>query len=169
MSPRLEGHGVVLRTLEVADAQALFAAHGDAATHKYWSGPAHKSVEETAAYIKETLDIPGALVWAITENGGEACGRIALFVLREGVGEIGVIMRPDAAGRGLASAALNLVVAYGFEKRGLHRVAADVDPDNDASLNLFLRNGFEREGLLRGNWKTHIGVRDTVMLAKLRD
>ncbi|HEX8902219.1 GNAT family protein [Vitreimonas sp.] len=169
MSPRLEGHGVVLRALEVADAQALFAAHGDAATHKYWSGPAHKSVEETAAYIKETLDIPGAQVWAITENGGEACGRIALFVLREGVGEIGVIMRPDAAGRGLASAALNLVVAYGFEKLGLHRVAADVDPDNDASLNLFLRNGFEREGLLRGNWKTHIGVRDTVMLAKLRD
>ena len=32
MSPRLEGHGVVLRALEVADAQALFAAHGDAAT-----------------------------------------------------------------------------------------------------------------------------------------
>jgi RimJ/RimL family protein N-acetyltransferase len=106
-------------------------------------------------------------VWAITENGGDALGRIGLFVEREGVGEVGIIMRPDAAGRGLASKALNLVVAYGFETLDLHRIAADIDPDNVASLNLFLRNGFEREGLLRGNWKTHIGIRDTVMLARL--
>jgi RimJ/RimL family protein N-acetyltransferase len=167
-APRLDAPGIVLRALAVSDAQELFAAHGDERTHHYWSSPAHKSVDETAAYIQGTLDIAGAHVWAITENGGDALGRIGLFVEREGVGEVGIIMRPDAAGRGLASKALNLVVAYGFETLDLHRIAADIDPDNAASLNLFLRNGFEREGLLRGNWKTHIGIRDTVMLAKLR-
>lgn len=167
-APRLEASGIVLRALELADAEALFAAHGDEATHTYWSSPAHKSVEQTRAYIADTLAIPDAHIWAITENGAEALGRIGLFVQREGVGEIGIIMRPEAAGRGLASKALNLVVAYGFEALDLHRIAADIDPDNAASLNLFLRNGFEREGLLRGNWKTHIGIRDTVMLAKLR-
>lgn len=167
--PRLETPGLVLRPLEIADAPALFAAHGDEATHHYWSSPAHKSVEETTAYVKDTLALSGAHVWAITESGGDALGRIGVFVEREGVGEIGIILRPDAAGRGLASKALNLVVAYGFETLGLHRIAADIDPDNAASLTLFLRNGFEREGLLRGNWKTHIGIRDTVMLAKLRD
>ncbi|HVK81737.1 MAG TPA: GNAT family N-acetyltransferase [Verrucomicrobiae bacterium] len=168
-APQLEGQGIVLRALDVADAQALFAAHSDEHTHQYWSSPAHKNVEETASYIKGTLDIPGAHVWAITESGGDALGRIGLFVEREGVGEIGIILRPDAAGRGFASKALNLVVAYGFETLDLHRIAADIDPDNAASLNLFLRNGFEREGLLRGNWKTHLGIRDTVMLGKLRD
>jgi len=158
-----------LRPMDVADAEALFAAHGDEATHKYWSSAAHGSVAETATYLADTLAISGARVWAITEDGGEALGRIGLFVEREGVGEIGIIMRPDAAGRGVASKALNLVVAYGFETLDLHRIAADIDPDNTASLNLFLRNGFEREGLLRGNWKTHLGIRDTVMLAKLRN
>ena len=168
-APRLETAGAVLRALDLSDAEALFAAHGDERTHQYWSSPAHKSVAETAAYIKDTLALTGAHAWAITESGGDALGRIGLFVEREGVGEIGIIMRPDAAGRGFASKALNLVVAYGFETLDLHRIAADIDPDNTASLNLFLRNGFEREGLLRGNWKTHLGIRDTVMLAKLRN
>jgi len=92
-----------------------------------------------------------------------------LFIEREGVGEIGVIMRPDATGRGLASKALDLVVQHGFGALGLHRIGADIDPDNTNSISLFLRAGFQREGLLRGNWKTHLGVRDSVIMGKLRD
>ena len=167
--PNLEAPGAVLRPLELSDAEALFAAHGDEGAHHYWSGPAHRDVAQTRAYIADTLDMPGAHVWAITEDGGEALGRIALFVQREGVGEIGIIMRPEATGRGFASKALGLVIEYGFGPLDLHRIAADIDPDNNASISLFLRAGFQREGLLRGNWKTHLGVRDTVMMGKLRE
>ena len=165
----LEAPGAVLRPLELSDAEALFAAHGDERTHHYWSGPAHRDVEQTRAYIADTLAMNGAHVWAITEDGGAALGRIALFVQREGVGEVGIIMNPEATGRGLASKALKLVVDYGFGPLDLHRIAADIDPDNNASISLFLRGGFQREGLLCGNWKTHLGVRDTVMMGKLRD
>jgi RimJ/RimL family protein N-acetyltransferase len=166
--PTLTSAGLVLRPLTLDDSEALFAAHSDAKAHHYWSSPAHASVAETRRYIEDTLAIPNAHVWAITESGAEALGRIALFAQREGVGEIGIIMRPDATGRGLASKAVNLVCEHGFSALGLHRIAADVDPDNSASLSLFLRAGFQREGLLRGNWKTHIGIRDTVMLARLK-
>lgn len=166
--PLLHAEHVVLRPLELADAAALFAAHGDAETHHYWSSPAHASAEQTADYIRDTLALPGAHVWAITESGGEALGRIALYSLREGVGEIGIILRREAAGRGFASKALALVEHYAFATLGLHRLAADIDPDNSASISLFLRAGFQREGLLRGNWKTHLGIRDSVILAKLR-
>ena len=136
-APNLEAPGIVLRPLELSDAEALFAAHGDAETHHYWSSPPHQSVEETRAYIAETLAIKGARAWAITESGGEALGRIALFTIREGVGEIGIIMRPDATGRGLASIALDLVIGYAFETLHLHRIAADIDPDNTNSISLF--------------------------------
>ncbi len=158
----------MLRPLSVSDAPALFAAHGDEQAHHYWSGPAHKDVSQTAKYIEDTLALPGAQCWAITEDGGEALGRIGLFVQREGVAEIGIIMRRDAAGRGLATKAVNLAVEYGFNTLGLHRITADIDPDNNASISLFLRAGFQREGLLRGNWKTHLGIRDSVMMGKLR-
>lgn len=167
--PTLTAPGVVLRPLSLDDADALFIAHGDPETHHFWSGPAHTSVEQTRAYVQETLAIANSRVWAITEAGGEALGRVGLFVLREGVGELGIIMRRDATGRGLASKAIKLVCDYAFNELGLHRLAADIDPDNSASLSLFLRAGFQREGLLRGNWKTHLGIRDTVMMGKLRD
>lgn len=167
-APTLTAPGIVLRALVLDDAEALFAAHGDEQTHHYWSGPAHKDIAETRAYTEATLDMKGALVWAITEAGGEALGRVALFVLREGVGEFGLLLRRQAQGRGLASKAVELIMAHAFDTLGLHRLIADVDPDNNASLALFLRAGFEREGLLRQNWKTHIGLRDSVLMAKLR-
>lgn len=167
-TPSLSAAGVVLRPLDVRDAEALFSAHGDPEAHFFWASPAHASVEETARYIEQTLTLPGAHAWAITEAGGEALGRIALFVLREGVGEIGIILRRQAQGRGLAHKALQLVEAHAFGDLDLHRLAADIDPDNSASISLFLRAGYQREGLLRGNWKTHLGVRDSVIMAKLR-
>jgi ribosomal-protein-alanine N-acetyltransferase len=167
--PILQASGVVLRPLVVGDAQAMFAAHGDEQTHHFWSGPAHANVAQTVQYIEDTLALPGAHCWAITEDGGEALGRIGLFVQREGVAEIGIIMRRDATGRGFASKAVTLACDYGFTQLGLHRIAADIDPENNASISLFLRAGFQREGLLRGNWKTHLGVRDTVMMGKLRE
>ncbi len=168
-TPTLTAPGVVLRPLEVADAASLFAAHGDPEAHHYWSSPAHSSHDETARYIEQTLNMPGARVWAITEGGGEALGRIALFVLREGVGEIGIILRREAQGRGLAAKALDLVEQHGFGELGLHRIAADIDPDNTSSMSLFLRAGYQREGLLRGYWKTHLGIRDSIIVAKLKD
>jgi RimJ/RimL family protein N-acetyltransferase len=167
--PTLSAPSLVLRQLEAADAAALFAAHGDPVTHQYWSSEAHSCVEETARYTEDTLEMAGARAWAITEGGGEALGRIALFLQREGVGEFGIILRREAQGRGLASKAIDLVSAYAFEALGLHRLVADVDPDNNSSLSLFLRAGFQQEGLLRQNWKTHIGLRDSVILAKLRE
>ena len=166
--PTLSTAGAVLRPLAVSDAEALFAAHGDAKTHQFWSAPPHKNVAETRANIEAMLQAPNVHSWAITEAGGDALGRISLMIQREGVGEIGVIMRREATGRGFAFKALELVQDYAFNTLKLHRLGADIDPDNSASISLFLRGGFQREGLLRGNWKTHLGVRDSVIMGKLK-
>jgi RimJ/RimL family protein N-acetyltransferase len=167
-TPTLSAPGIVLRPLEVADAEAMFATHSDPVVHQFWSSPAHGSVEQTARYIEDTLAIDGIRVWAITEDGGDALGRVALFYIREGVGEYGLLLRRDAQGRGFASKALALIEHYAFNELGMHRLQADADPDNSASISLFLRAGFQREGLLRSNWKTHLGLRDSVVLGKLK-
>lgn len=167
-TPTLTAPGLVLRPLVIGDAEALHAAHADPDVHQFWSSPAHKTVAETADFIEATLALPGARVWAITEHGGEALGRVALFEIRDGVGEFGLVLRREAQGRGLASKALALIETYAFTELAMHRLCADVDPENNASLSLFLRAGFQREGLLRGAWKTHIGIRDSVILGKLR-
>ncbi len=167
-TPTLHGDGVVLRPLVDSDAEAMFVAHGDPAVHHYWSEAAFSSVEETRDYNAATVDMANGLCWAITEGGGEALGRIALFVRREGVAEIGLLLRRAAQGRGLGHKALALVDDFAFSTLGLHRLYADVDADNAASLALFERAGYLREGLLRGHWKTHIGIRDSAILGKLK-
>jgi RimJ/RimL family protein N-acetyltransferase len=167
--PTFRGERGVYRPLAIEDAPALFVAHSDPAVHHFWSGPAHESPEESVSYTTATLAMKDSLHWAITRDGGEALGRISLFILREGVGEIGVILRADAQGEGLCGEALRCVAAHGFGALGLHRIQADIDPDNAPSLRLFERNGFQREGVLRANWKTHIGLRDSVILARFAD
>ncbi len=158
----------ILRPLALADATALFAAYGDDEVCTYWARPAYASVDETKTAV--AWEIEHGLSWAVLDAAqgeeSEAVGRVSLFHVREGVLEVGIIFARAAWGRGFARDALAAAVAHGFVT-GAHRVCADVDPDNVASLRLFERGGFEREGFLRKAWRTHLGLRDSVILAKL--
>jgi RimJ/RimL family protein N-acetyltransferase len=166
-TPTFRGARGVYRPLVVEDAAELFVAHSDPDVHHFWSSDVHASLEESAQYTADTIAVPDSWHWALTEDGGEALGRLSLFKRRDGVAEIGVIVRAAAQGKGLASECLRLACHFGFETLGLVRIFADVDPDNEASLRLFERNGFAREGVFRNNWTTHIGTRDSVIFAKL--
>jgi ribosomal-protein-alanine N-acetyltransferase len=63
--------------------------------------------------------------------------------------------------RGYMTEALGLVLAHAFETLKLHRVEANIQPDNAASLALVRRAGFTREGFSRrylkisGRWRDH--------------
>jgi ribosomal-protein-alanine N-acetyltransferase len=66
-------------------------------------------------------------------------------------------------GLGLMREALAAALADVFSERvGLHRVQANVRPENERSLALLARLGFEREGLARrylfidGAWRDHV-------------
>lgn len=163
--PTLTGGRGIYRPLRGEDAEALFVAHADPDVHYYWASEAHASLEQSRAYTARTLEMT-PYNWALTRDGGEALGRISVFVQRPGVAEVGVILRKAAQRQGLTGEALRLVTAYAFAELGVFRLWADVDPDNAASLALFERNGFVREALLRHNWRTHLGLRDSVILAR---
>jgi ribosomal-protein-alanine N-acetyltransferase len=65
------------------------------------------------------------------------------------------------ARRGLMTEGLSLVVAEAFGAFGLHRLEANVQPENTASIRLVRRLGFRREGYSRrylkinGRWRDH--------------
>ena len=65
------------------------------------------------------------------------------------------------AGQGYMSEGLGLALALAFDRLGLHRVEANVQPTNRPSVSLVRRAGFTREGFSRryvkiaGRWRDH--------------
>jgi ribosomal-protein-alanine N-acetyltransferase len=97
-----------------------------------------------------------------------ACGRLVGYVNINNIvygalrtGYLGYAAFRSHAGRGLMTAGLAAVITDAFTSLGLHRLEANIQPDNQPSLNLVRRLGFEREGfsprylLIDGQWRDH--------------
>jgi [ribosomal protein S5]-alanine N-acetyltransferase len=125
---------------------------------------------ETLAYVRKNAEASERWrCWAITMDVDVAIGWVILIEKRTGVQELGYILRRDHWGRGIAREAVSAVVQYGFATLGLRRIFADTDPDNLGSIALLKSLGFRQEGHLRGEWETHIGVRDSLIFGLLAD
>jgi [ribosomal protein S5]-alanine N-acetyltransferase len=105
-----------------------------------------------------------ALPFAIRVEGRLA-GQVTLDNIVRGAlrsGYLGYWIDRSVAGRGMASLAVALVCDHAFGQVGLHRVEADIRPENLPSQRLVERLAFRREGLLRryldidGDWRDHI-------------
>jgi ribosomal-protein-alanine N-acetyltransferase len=65
------------------------------------------------------------------------------------------------ARQGYSGEALRLVVRHAFETMALHRVEANIRPENTASIALVRRAGFRKEGYsprylkIAGDWRDH--------------
>ena len=65
----------------------------------------------------------------------------------------------EYAGKGYMSIGLKLVLHKIFTELNLHRVEANIQPQNTKSINLVKANGFRKEGFsprylkINGNWR----------------
>ncbi|MFO7543955.1 MAG: GNAT family N-acetyltransferase [Trueperaceae bacterium] len=141
--PRLEDERLYMRRLTPSDI-------ADIREISFYDGRPAASAEEALAMlarIEEDVERGESLHWGVFLHGAPTCvgtcGYYRGFV--GGTGEIGYVLRDRFRGRGIMTAAVNLVVAYGFDDLGLGRIVADVEPDNAASIRLLERVGFRLE------------------------
>jgi ribosomal-protein-alanine N-acetyltransferase len=96
---------------------------------------------------------------------GRLAGQVTIDNVVRGAmrsGHLGYWIDRAAAGRGMASLAVALVCDHAFGAVGLHRLQADIRPENGPSRRLVQRLGFTQEGLLRryldidGDWRDHL-------------
>ena len=169
-APTLTTARLVLRQLREEDAPALFDVLSDPEVMNWWSSGPHCSLAETADYlIFNAAEGRGHTCWAITVGDDVALGWVILIDGKPGVKEIGYILRRDQWRGGVAREAVSRVIDHGFDDPDVRRIFADTDPENKGSIALLERLGFQYEGRLRGEWKTHIGIRDSLIFGLLRD
>ena len=96
---------------------------------------------------------------------GRLAGQVTIDNVVRGAlrsGSLGYWIDRSVAGRGMGSLAVALACDHAFGEAGLHRVQADIRPENLASRRLVERLGFRQEGLLRryleidGDWRDHL-------------
>jgi [ribosomal protein S5]-alanine N-acetyltransferase len=169
--PVMTTERLVLRALQPDDAEALHEAFADVEANIYGSHPAVTSIEQSRERVAVSIADPHWRAWAITLRDGDdrAIGTVASYEKRQGkVTEIGYMLGRAFWGRGIVTEAVTALVDLLFAE-GQRRVFADTDPDNIASIRVAERLGFTLEARLRGEWETHIGVRDSLIFGMLRD
>lgn len=98
------------------------------------------------------------------ESGGVIVGQASLGEIIWGSlrqAFLGYWLGQRFAGRGYMTAGLSLVIEHGLVRMGLHRIEANVQPQNGPSLAVVRKLGMRREGFsprymqIQGRWADH--------------
>jgi ribosomal-protein-alanine N-acetyltransferase len=84
---------------------------------------------------------------------------IVMWAFRSGY--LGYFIFEEYAGKGYMTEGIRLVIKHAFNRLKLHRLEANIQPDNQDSLKLAKRLGFTKEGYsprylkIAGRWRDH--------------
>lgn len=115
---------------------------------------------------RQGTTLPFAVLYDDVLVGQITVSNITRGVLRSG--HVGYWVDKGHAGRGVIPAALALVVDHCFAAAGLHRVQADIRPENTASRRVVDKVGFRHEANyvryldIDGAYRDHLGFALTV-------
>lgn len=168
---------VRLRPIVDTDVDAMVAYRGDPAVCHFlpFEPQSADDIRQRIGYLFGGTSLEGergGVVLAIERLGDAAViGDLVLFHLdaTTGSAEIGWVVSPAAAGRGLATEAVRALVDTAFSVYGLRRLVASIDADNVRSLALAERLGMRREAhrvenqWFKGRWSDQV---DYAVLAR---
>lgn len=177
----LQTERLILRLLTIDDTDAVFGyqSREDVCRYLLFEPRSRDEVAEKLAkysaattlaadddYLQLAVELP-ATDHAPARLIGDSYFKLAS--VENSRGEIGWTLHPDFHGKGYAAEAARAVLAIAFDRIGLHRVVAELDPRNSASIALCTRLGMREEAFFhedlwfKGEWA------DTGMYAILRD
>jgi RimJ/RimL family protein N-acetyltransferase len=108
---------------------------------------------------KRLADSSKTAYFIIQKKDGTNIGLIASFGQSSGSITIGYAIKPSEHDKGYGTEALQLMVDYLFLAKEVHRVQANIDPENKASQRILEKVGFKKEGVsrrssfVRGLWQ----------------
>ncbi|HEX4059466.1 MAG TPA: GNAT family protein [Streptosporangiaceae bacterium] len=165
---------VSLRSRTDADLDVLYriAADLDSWEERNPSAPAPLTRSRFDAQLARADDgeASGQAAKFVVDVGGEAVGSALLFGfdLFAGHAEAGISLLPEARGRGVGTAAVRLLVEFGFVRCNLRRIHLQAIASNAGALRSYEKAGFQVEGRLREHAWVRGRYEDIVLMAILR-
>lgn len=171
--PTLTTERLRLRDVEDKDIQGLFDIHSDPLALKYWAGVPITTMDQAQEILDDIRKInrENSFQWAITLSGqDDLIGTFTLFHIdkKNRRAEVGYILNRKHWRKGYMQEALNRAMTFAFEELKLHRLEADVDPNNLGSLGMLKKAGFQEEGYFYERWYVMNRWCDSVMLGLLK-
>lgn len=142
--------------------QFLRAVRASRALHRGWVSPPWDE-EQFVLYVA-SLDTRNREGFLVLTSDGDIAGVINVSEIVRGAFQsayLGYYAFVPFAGRGFMRQGLQLVIEYCFGAARLHRLEANIQPDNARSIALVRGLGFSREGFsprylkIGGRWRDH--------------
>ena len=172
--PRLESADLSARWMTENDLDDLLTVWGDPEVMRFMARPPLADRDEARDFlggIRSGFETKTLYQWGLVlPDHDRVVGTCTLAGLdwHNRRCEIGFALAKAYWRRGLARKGVSLVLEHAFRDLELHRIEADVDPENAGSLRLLERLGFRREGLMRQRYLEQGEFQDSVFLGLLR-
>ena len=145
-----------LRTMNLNDAEAIFAYRSDAFENRY-QGWIPKKIEDVYDFINNriTTEVNVANTWhqmvVINRENKKLIGDIGIHFMDEEKKqvELGFTLDKKCQGNGFATESVKQVIEYLFNTLNKHRIIGSIDPRNSSSIKLVERLGFRKEAHFR--------------------
>lgn len=167
-NPIARGRRVVLTPARDGYARDWIAAmRGSRGLHRPWMGTGptfeRKTVYDSWRGVDKGDTRRAYIAW-LRDEPKRFVGAFALSEIVRGNFQscyLGYWANEEFAGRGLMGDGLELVVDQAFRVEKLHRIEANIQPENERSAGLVKSRGFRSEGVsprylkIRGRWRDH--------------
>ena len=144
MERRIETERLILRTVTVDDAEAIFKWASDPEVNKYMIYPLHANPDVTRDWLK-SRDINGSdefdLGFVLKETG-ELIGQGGIFYHEDiDAWSLGYNLRRDYWGQGLVPEAIQAIIDYVDKEKGIRAIVGEFAKENSKSRRVMEKLG----------------------------
>lgn len=158
--PEIYTERLLLRKLQLKDAETLFKYWSDPEVTKYLDMATFKNIEQVFSMIRLLNSLYSkkqGIRWVIvTKKDNKVIGTCGYnsWIKKSSRGEIGYELGQEHWGNGYATEVVKEILKYGFKAMNLNRIEAFTVPEAWRSIKVLEKFGFKKEGMLReyGYW-----------------
>jgi ribosomal-protein-alanine N-acetyltransferase len=148
--------GFTFREMAVEDAPQILEINTDEETRKYTCLLRQQTLSDIESWLSHYKHYQkyGYGLWALEDLHTKSLIGLCGLRVRKDLNnqtDISYRIHPAFRGKGVATAAIDATVRYGFEELKLRHILAQIHRGNKASLHLLEKRGFKAQSV-SGNW-----------------